>query len=72
MKMQRRHYEFLAEVVRALKPRDGGPPTCEGQAWDRGRAHQWETTVDRFAEHLKTTNPNFNMEKFLEACNATN
>lgn len=51
---QRRHFEFIAEVIR-----DMNSPHMEGAQ---------RATANRFASALASTNPNFDRAKFLAAC----
>jgi hypothetical protein len=52
--MQKRHYETIAKIIRDL------PIAQDGLT--KG------LIVERFAQALKETNPRFNPERFIQAC----
>jgi len=52
MTMQRRHFELIATTIRELR------------VSDEVRAH----TAHIFATNLRGTNPNFDAERFKDAC----
>ena len=54
--MQRRHFEFIADVIRNM-------PTNHSRDV-RNRLVMAET----FADALKATNPQFSRQRFIEAC----
>ena len=53
-KMTRQHFQFIAEVIEAM---------------DAQQPHGSSQIARHFAKHLKRTNPRFNEERFLKACN---
>ena len=55
MKLQRRHFEFISDVIASL-PND-----------NVGNIMKYYIT-QRFVMELKATNPQFNEEKFIKAC----
>jgi hypothetical protein len=55
LRLQRRHYQFMAEVIRL--------------AWDKDdRGMPSETLAETFANALRGTNANFDRARFLAAC----
>lgn len=63
MKLQRRHFEFIAET---LKAEHDDQPLGDG-----GLHHElYVKLCKRFANKLADTNPQFDRVAFLEACDA--
>lgn len=59
MTMQRRHFELIAETLKASKPaRDPMSPKYD----------MWRSIVSEFCGRLSTTNGQFNKARFLRAC----
>jgi hypothetical protein len=55
-KMQKRHYQLIADIIRALPGIDSSDA-------------EWRKKVaEHFADSLRKTNPLFSRERFLEAC----
>lgn len=63
---QRRHYEIVAEVLRASKPK---PFAYDDVGWPERRGN-WVFMITRFCERFAQDNPSFNRERFCEACGA--
>ena len=66
MKMQRRHFEFIAGNLLATQPTmldAGGNMTEQG--------NQWGHTVIRFTDQCDQTNDYFKRGTFLDACGMT-
>jgi hypothetical protein len=67
MKMQRRHFEFIARNLLAVQPADlygdNGRLTTE--------ALQWGNTVIRFTDECDNTNDYFKRQTFLYAAGMT-
>lgn len=59
MVMQRRHFELIAEALRASRPE----PDADEERWT-----QWKLTVAEFCGRLSVTNGLFNRSRFREAC----
>ncbi len=64
--MSRKDFRLIAETIRLL-------PSFETHQQD-GKLYPCEvvnfcTIVTRFAEALRTTNPRFDTERFINACN---
>jgi hypothetical protein len=59
MKLERRHFKFLADTLKDCKPL--------GTEHDM-EVIQWRVTVRDFAAACYRTNTNFNRERFLTAC----
>lgn len=55
--MQRAHFQLIADVLKGVK--GFYPPVGEAQH---------ENIAEAFADRLRSTNPNFNRSRFLEAC----
>lgn len=53
MKMERRHFQFIADVIKAI---------------DTGHGLSPSDIALTFASALATTNPNFKRQRFLDAC----
>lgn len=60
-KMERRHFELIAETLRDLRPVDNDVIGYAARA-------QWEDTVTGFANALRTTNPLLDADRFTAAC----
>ena len=60
--MTKQQFEFIAEIVSGL--------VDLGYCGDQKGIHEADlrTAACRFADELEETNPNFNRERFLEAC----
>lgn len=63
MTMQRRHFKLIAETINAL---DASAPYYGPLSPLEVRKVAFE-----FAHKLRTTNPNFNHDRFLRACGVT-
>lgn len=61
MTMQRRHFELIAEVLRATRSEFEGAASLTPK-------YVLARTVENFAKKLYATNPNFNRDRFLRAC----
>lgn len=62
--MSRKEFELIARALKETQP---------GKETELSRVHssvhgQWCVTTLRLAMELKTTNPQFNQERFLRAC----
>lgn len=62
--MNRREFELIAEVIRNLPSFDTPQKPMGGVDVVR-----FDCLVNRFADALRTTNPRFNRERFITACN---
>ena len=63
LKMQRRHFQLIAEVLKDSRP-EAFPESPVGLD-----AHvQWGRTVEGMAIALASTNPGFDRARFLKAC----
>ena len=60
--MQRRHFEAIAQVIREL------PTTFDDRRDGVSDPTYREKVTQEFAEMLETTNPLFNLERFVLAC----
>ncbi|WCD56042.1 hypothetical protein [Caulobacter phage BL198] len=58
MSMQRRHYQFVADVMKDTKPSDLGPAEMD----------QWSATVDLFVRRFRADNYRFQEDRFRKAC----
>jgi len=63
MTMQRRHFEVIAEALRASISRFSNSPTGPWTMREEGRR-----ICEDMADALAGTNPNFNRARFLRAC----
>lgn len=54
LKLQRRHYQFIADTIAEYRLAAIGVPDADIALW--------------FAMRLRGTNPGFNRSRFLEAC----
>lgn len=61
MSMQRRHFELIAEALKAAKPSPHSPDMP-------ARLSQWRATVSEFCGRFSATNGQFNKARFLTAC----
>jgi hypothetical protein len=61
MTMQRRHFELIAETIKEMVDDYANEPDHPYR--DMGRV-----VAVRFASKLKSTNPQFNRDRFLRAC----
>lgn len=59
MKIERRHFEFIADTLFSSKPQPH---------WDANKMAQWVVTVNAFADACARYNPKFKRERFLDAC----
>jgi hypothetical protein len=57
-KMNRAHFEVIANMLKSEKPADDAP-TAEHTAF--------QTKLSAYADKLATTNPGFNRQRFIEA-----
>lgn len=65
--MSRKDFRLIAETIRLLPSFDiPGPNMLSAFNVD---AVRFAVVVNRFAEALATTNPRFNRERFVAACN---
>ena len=62
MTMQRRHFEFIAEVLRTQVRRLSNLDAPAGSAFNA------DAVALAFADGLAATNPNFDRVRFLRAC----
>lgn len=62
MTMQRRHFELIAETLRAALEAEGAQRNV------RTPRHALNALAYDFADALAATNPNFNRARFLRAC----
>ena len=60
LELQHRHFAFMAAVLKSEKP---------GSNWDVNKRLQWQLMVRSFADACSRTNPRFDRERFLAACN---
>lgn len=63
MTMQRRHFELIAEALRASISRTSNSPNGPWTVTEQGRR-----ICEDLADALNQTNPNFNRARFLRAC----
>ena len=63
-KMLREHYNIIANAMNKVKPYNSEVFTSMNAAY-----HQWQRDVNQLADALIQTNPRFNRERFIEACN---
>ena len=61
LSMQRRHFQFIANVFAQGEPLGCGP---------KSDAHRecWTALAESFASRLASTNPGFDRARFLAAC----
>lgn len=57
--MTRCHFEAIAEALRDERPQP---------AWDANKHAQWNLDVRAVTAALKRTCPNFDRDRFLDAC----
>ncbi len=57
--MTKKHFDAIAETMKARKPADGMP---------HGHASQWEGDCEALADTLGRFNANFSKHRFLVAC----
>ena len=61
---QKRHFQFIADTIKETKPPhlgQTGPELTQALI-------QWERMVANFATNLRSTNPNFDRDRFIQAC----
>lgn len=68
MKMQRRHFEFIARNLLAMQPKQ----TLAGNGMPTTKGRQWGDIVMQFSCELAETNEYFKRPTFLYACGMTN
>lgn len=56
--MSRKDFELIAGSLKFVKPSEEAPQA----------RRQWESTVDEFAKSLRSTNSNFDSNRFRRAC----
>lgn len=64
--MTRKDFNLIAETICLLPSFDLPPLDSWGSHSDNVR---FDVIVNRFADALRTTNPRFNRERFVAACN---
>jgi hypothetical protein len=64
--MTRKDFNLIAETIRLLPSFDLPPLDSWGSHAD---AVRFDTVVNRFAESLRQTNPCFDADRFIAACN---
>ena len=64
--MTRKDFNLIAETIRQLPSFDLPPINSWGQHFD---AVRFDALCNRFAEALATTNPRFDKDRFVAACN---
>lgn len=65
------HFRKVAEILRQCKPIDGSNPLLDDaidEAVGEALQRKWESMVNHFADALHATNPNFDRQRFLAAC----
>ena len=60
--MTRKDFQLIAETVRNL-------PSFDVISLDNADCVRFSVLVSRLAEALRTTNPRFDAERFINACN---
>ena len=55
----RRHYEFIASVMKDSRP---------AKSWDSNKKSQWESTLSSMVEKFALDNPRFKAPEFIAAC----
>jgi hypothetical protein len=55
MALARRHYEFIADALKASKPEPH---------WDANKMAQWDVTVHRFSDACARDNSAFKRDRF--------
>lgn len=60
--MSRKDFRLIAETIRNL-------PSFDVISLDKADCVRFAVVVSRFADALATTNPRFNRERFIAACN---
>jgi hypothetical protein len=78
MKLERRHFEFIAATLAQARP----DPEAEGEStetedpwtvgFDSGALSNWVDIVDEFATMCNETNENFDVKRFRRACGVRN
>lgn len=63
MKMQRQHFEAIARIIAEELPHAFDSPQ-----WTLSNSTYRDQVARSFADVLKTTNPNFDFERFMLAC----
>lgn len=64
--MTRKDFRLIAETIKLLPSFDLPPMDNWGSHSD---AVRFDVIVHRFTEALRTTNPRFNTDRFINACN---
>lgn len=71
--MTRKHFQLIADALSISRPihPDNLPDSASDALYERAglRYRQWRDDVDRISDALATTNPNYDADRFKEACN---
>jgi hypothetical protein len=59
VELQHRHFAFIAATLKATKP---------PASWDANKLAHWASMVLTFAKECRSTNPRFDCDRFLAAC----
>lgn len=60
--MSKKHFEAITKSFKDCKP------SGYSSDFQDAKLNQWKECVEKICETLRTFNPRFNREKFLEAC----
>lgn len=63
-KLTRKHFILIADALNESKPCEINPPLLSRQV----RMEQWLECVEAIAYALKTTNSDFDVERFVKLC----
>lgn len=70
MRLTRQHFQLIASILNDADPTTYNLTTDSPQFdfYYQGKFHQHRDLVHNFADALARTNPNFDRERFIEAC----